>query len=109
MNRLAEMIKDLHQDFIDNRRYSCAEKLEPILKEAEKSGWVPCSERLPSRDECLENDCRFIVTDGNRTYQGLFDTFYREFVMDLLHGLRKADKCVIAWMPLPKPYKESED
>ena len=68
--------------------------------------WIPCSERLPSRDECLKNDCRFIVTDGNRTYQGLFDAFYSEFVSDSLHGLWKADKCVIAWMPLPEPYKD---
>ncbi len=64
--------------------------------------WIPCNERIPTREEYLENDGRFVLDDGNRRYFGLFDIYegkFKTFIGD------KEDKCVIAWMPLPEPYK----
>lgn len=65
------------------------------------SKWIPVSERLPNRYEYQKNDGRFIVTDGNRTYQNFYDIYNGQF-----RSTRRIDKCVIAWMPLPEPYKE---
>lgn len=77
-----------------------------------KGGWIPCSERLPSREEYLKNDGRFIVTDGNRCYQSVFDIYsqvFRTSVFTTFGSYRyEEDKCVIAWMPLPAPYTEGE-
>jgi hypothetical protein len=44
--------------------------LDEVLENYE---WIKCSDRLPTMKECQRNDCRFIVSDGNRVYSDLFD------------------------------------
>lgn len=69
------------------------------INNAEKVGeWIPCSERLP------DVDIEVLVSCKDRTTKYLYiDTDYRS---------KKNGKWVyfgedvIAWMPLPKPYKE---
>ena len=61
--------------------------------------WIPCSERLPEEMGTYMTTIDYgehgLVT-GQRYYYG--------------RGLKWNDECVIAWMPLPEPYKaESED
>ena len=73
-----------------------------------KGGWIPCSERLPSREEYQKCNGQFIVSDGNRTYATYFDIYdtlkFGEPTMDKF----KIDKCVIAWMPLPAPFEQEK-
>ena len=74
------------------------------------NGWIPCSERLPNKDEYLKDDGRFIVTDGNRRYQSIFDFYSGKFkamkeVSPVGWYSMVDDKCVIAWQPLPEPYQ----
>lgn len=64
-------------------------------------GWILCSERLPTIEECLKNDCRFILDNGNRRYQGTFDYIEKRFVYSNWKGMR-TDNCVIAWKLLPE-------
>lgn len=40
---------------------------------AENMKWIPCKDRLPTMEECKKNDCHFILDDGNRQYEGIFD------------------------------------
>lgn len=68
-------------------------------------GWIPCSERMPNKEEYLKDDGRFIATDGNRVYQGLFDVYRGIFVKDYFGSAPVEDECVIAWRPLPSPYE----
>lgn len=68
----------------------------------EQNVWIPCSERLPNEEEYLENDGRFIVTDENRVYEGLFDIYDGMFKKECFGYVLEEDKCVIAWMPLPE-------
>ena len=70
---------------------------------------IYCSERLPNRDEYLQNDGRFIVSDGNRTYQGLFDEYRSIFIKDFFGSVPVEDQCVIAWQSLPRPCKLTEN
>jgi hypothetical protein len=80
------------------------------LEKQLNNGWIPCSERIPNKDEYNKNDGRFIVSDGNKTYQCLFDVYDGEFKK--LEYNRKGtymeylDNLVIAWQPLPEPYSE---
>ena len=73
--------------------------------------WIPCSERMPNKDEYLKNDGRFIVTDGNRVYQSIYDIYSAHCFRTLVlfdFGSRsnfEVDNCVIAWMPLPESHK----
>ena len=72
------------------------------LPSAQPERWIPCSERLPEElgdylvsikrvgwnfEEYVENDIAY---------------------WDDLEGFHKADK-VIAWMPLPEPYKGEQE
>ena len=77
------------------------------------SKWIPCSERLPKVvnlddlddmdiEEFMKAYC--LVTDGKATVMAIYDngTFLDNNDFEPLLG-------VIAWMPLPAPFKESED
>lgn len=55
-------------------------------------------------EECQKNDCRFILDDGNRRYEGHFDYKRNRFVRFDCDGMRE-DKCVIAWQPFPDAYQ----
>ena len=61
--------------------------------------WIPCSERLPESDY----ETVLCVTDTN---------FWAVMVYTGEHGFRSSDLDfdgeVIAWMPLPEPYREEK-
>ena len=79
-------------------------------KDGKNDGWIPVEERMPTKEEFLKDDGRFILDDGNRRYQGLFDVYDGKFKFSRhisgIHYELFEDKCVIAWQPLPEPYKE---
>lgn len=59
--------------------------------------WIPCSEHQPKR-------CAFyIVTDSNEVDEAYYNSDGRWFSWD---GNKLKD--VVAWMPLPEPYKGEE-
>lgn len=65
--------------------------------------WIPCSERLPRRDE-QDDELGVLVTLGNG-YDGLeYDKFYEATQYDEAHWY-DWDGYVIAWRPLPEPYR----
>lgn len=76
------------------------------LKKKYNNGWISCKKRLPNKEEYNENDGRFIVTDGNRRYQGFFDIYDNKFKYDTRDLVLEEDLCVIAWQPLPGKYRE---
>jgi len=96
-----------------NILYQAADTIEALsakLADMERSaedcgGWIPCKDRLPTKEECIKSDCRFIVSDGNRVHQGIFDYDINHFVWFNCNGTQ-IDEVSIAWMPLPEPYHE---
>ena len=85
--------------------FRCDAVYSLIRRQPPADQWIPCSERLPNRDEYLKDDGRFIVTDGNRSYQCIFDMYTGKFKRFAWNKLLEEDKFVIAWQPLPEPYK----
>ena len=84
-----------------------------IIKALEQEPrWISVSERLPTKEEYIANNGLFIVSDGNRTHAEYFDVYnsMKYFGEPTMNGFR-VDRCVTAWMPLPKPFEpqESED
>ena len=68
--------------------------------------WIPVTKRLPNREEYIQCNGLFIVSDGDRTYAEYFDIYDKKcFGEPVMHGFR-ADRAVTAWMPLPEPYAE---
>ena len=85
-------------------------EVEDIIRShTEDDGWIPVEQRLLTREEYLKDDGRFMLDDGNRRYQGLFNIYDGKFVFSKhISGINYElfeDKCVIAWQPLPAPYK----
>ena len=99
------------------------EELNRILEQ--ESGWIPCSERLPEEHDSMfikfkgtkkwstamfeRKSDEVIVTvadDAGRTVTTSAHTTDGKWWCDLvrIHGYR-----IVAWMPLPEPYMESEE
>lgn len=77
------------------------------LEEAYENGkrdaepkWIPCSERLPK----LNQIC--IVTDETRRCAYEYSLHYETY--DDENGWTYLGHRIIAWMPLPEPWKEEE-
>ena len=78
----------------------------PDTNVGNKAGWIPCSEKLPTRY------CHCLVTRRNE-YEDGFDTGVREDTYVEIEGIwdwqSKHEGLIdeiIAWQPLPAPYKE---
>lgn len=85
--------------------------IEIVKQEAERynGGWISCSERLP--EEAF--GCLVTVMDCEPSTQTDFENILPYFVGYDGETWNNADGKeipfeVIAWMPLPKPYKESD-
>lgn len=89
------------------------EKAIKIVKQL-NGGWIPIKERLPTKEEYLKNDGKFIVTDGQKVYQSLYDiydlkTFCEVYYDRTTHILYTTiDKRPIAWQILPETFMEVE-
>ena len=78
-----------HDGFIHTHRF---DKANQIILDALSAvqGWIPCSERLPEPAETV-----LVTSDGGYVYTS-----------NIVHGVWEYGGRIIAWMPLPKPYKD---
>ena len=72
--------------------------------------WIPCSERMPEEDdykyciECLDGAIWYFTENGTMGLGYYYKSTKEWSTTDDL----KTDGKVVAWMPLPKPYKEGD-
>lgn len=70
--------------------------------------WIPCSERLPEPNEIEENGClRYYLTQNE--YGDMMVCSWNGFKWEQIYQLESTDEEVVAWMPLPKPWKGEEE
>lgn len=76
--------------------YEILNKVEEIINtEPINNGWIPCSERLPDKEgDYLTTVDGCMVVDITLFANGNFIDF-----------LGEEDNSIIAWQPLPQPYK----
>ena len=76
------------------------ETLDMAIKALEQTSWIPVSESLP--EEYNHVLCQFCMG-------GMAECYYAHNFFHVVGGLRVNSDEVIAWQPLPQPYKaESE-
>lgn len=92
-------------------RNGCLEGIEALMAEGEiydidYTGWIPCSERLP--------EPRMAVLGYAPRYQNIYALYY-DTVLGWMVWSPIRDDCfpnsqgeIVAWMPLPEPYKGEE-
>lgn len=116
MSRIKDRLSsyhDLMQDIVNRYKLVTArdflEMIEQLLADLEQdekeNGWIPVSERLPEikRDyvEC------YLVTDGRFCWMAYYIREKEWIFADCTNCKNKIDWTgIVAWMPLPKPYKE---
>lgn len=107
--KLIEDFKNTFSDSVLNQtfglgEYTFLEVVEEMINRQPKVGeWIPCSERLPKRQDSRNTILKMYLV------QGRFDRIYKGFRDE--NGVWKNEhgniiKPVIAWMPLPEPYQK---
>ena len=109
LDNLIGMIEDNHGSDYDSAIRMAIDALEPQ--------WIPCSERLPVICEYDVNgqktfSCRVLSTQvyGNGLVFVGSDRYTsdRGWLSEVLDENGAPESKVIAWMPLPEPWKEEE-
>jgi len=89
------------------------ETVEEIDKKSSEAEWIPCSDRLPKAEDMYQiPEQRYLCqleAHGVRKFcvlsrlKGAVSPFWDWY------GIAVYDSDVIAWMPLPKPYREESE
>lgn len=108
MIHIKERLKQYADKYSDCYKYAgvyvkvIQDMIEQLLADLEQdekeNGWIPVSERLP------ENGTYITTLDGELV--GQEEPFTG--MCGIENGKWDDEDCVIAWMPLPEPYKEDE-
>ena len=94
----------IHCDSEEDRKH-LMNKLERVLN----SGWIPCSERLPEKEGAYITTLSGTLVGENALLVG-WSYFESDCWEEFGNSHWEEDEFnVIAWMPLPEPYKENED
>ena len=109
MSRVRTRLEQYKQELERQTRYkaglpgSALDIVKTLLNDLEEdekeNGWIPCSERLP------ENETNVIANFSGGTVTEL-----RYVANGIFHGIYEySTKVVVAWKPLPEPYKEDAE
>lgn len=80
---------------------SVNEASELLRKKRPRGEWIPCSERLPDKEEKI-----YLVTID---YGDGLSCIAPRFFWNKERLWNEAEEYITAWMPLPEPYKEGGD
>lgn len=81
------------------------EEQKEVIERLKATNWIPVSERLPEIKMPYE-EC-YLVTDGRFCWMAYYIREKEWIFADCTNCKNKIDWTdVVAWMPLPEPYKE---
>ena len=66
--------------------------------------WIPCSERLPEENEYVGNVCKYYLIQDE--YGDMHVAHLSGRGWGTIESVKALGCDVVAWMPLPEPYRE---
>ena len=84
---------------------SVNEKMKDIVVERKKGKWIPCSERLPKADEYNGDVAKYYLVQ-NEYGDMLVARYTHSDYWKQIYQLKPISDEIVAWMPLPEPYRE---
>ena len=92
-----------HDGFIHTHRFDKANQIihDALSAEAE---WIPCSERLPKENEYVGDVCKYYLIQDE--YGDMHVAHLSSRGWETIESVKALGCDVVAWMPLPKPYRE---
>lgn len=93
-----------------NEHRQLAGWLTELKQLREQTRWTPCSERLPKENEYIGDVCKYYLIQDE--YGDICVAHLSSVGWIPINSLKAISDEVIAWRPLPKPYKaemESEE
>lgn len=112
-----KLLNDIHSQCCDTANILCtldADKRCDALQMAiialqNQPVWIPVSERLPGKD-IGDYPINMVTLDTGEVCIGVYRHDSKEWWTRMNEGetLYGTDHVVVAWMPLPEPYRESE-
>lgn len=110
-----ESVELVNVDYAEGLKdaYEIAIEIVNQLAEEHNNGWIPCSEKLPENDDDVLCWYEYRIMQGthegemNRKFEiGYYNKYFKRWGGEVSCG---RDCKVIAWRPLPEPYKEDEE
>lgn len=82
-----------------------------IWEQPQVGGWIPVLERLPEERQDRYYPISLVTLDNGDVCLGVYRYDDKEWWTRMSEGetVYTTDHKVIAWQPLPEPYKESEE
>jgi hypothetical protein len=87
---------------LDYNKQSYIANIQKLPSTTPKARWIPCSERLPERDENV------LTYHRNESFDYQYVSWIDDYSGKWAGFIGNLSDEVLAWMPLPEPYKEGD-
>ena len=98
---IALMCRALHHNYEEG--YAVTQMLE--LPSAQQ--WIPVTERLPNANEHIDGVMRYYLVQNE--YGDMMVASWNGVFWEQMYWYKPVEDKVVAWMPLPNPWKGGED
>lgn len=84
-----------------------ADRVVEALSADRQTGWIPVSERLPKKNEYVDDVCKYYLIQDE--YGDMHVAHLSGRGWEHIESIRALGCDVVAWMPLPEPYREDDE
>ena len=122
LEKILEEIKEVEKKFVVGHEVlfalgatGIATEIEEIIRshmdDEDNDGWIPVEERLPDRENKESYDINLVTLEDGEVCIGVYRDDKKEWWTRKKEGetLYTTKHNVIAWKPLPEPYKPNKD
>ena len=110
----AQLYDDEHEEYTE-KKMSIIDYINAYTDEGvtetdvvAQTRWIPVSERLPKADEYIGNVARYYLVQ-NEYGDMLVAKYKHSGYWEQIYQLKPIGDKIVAWMPLPESYRESEE